>query len=183
MCECWGIFAAQTIRKMNNTETKLMLIKLSVFRNRHRNTGILITKLLKDIDSKVLVLPQNLQEEYRAQALRQYGNHIRKGQLQAELERELSGILTELQRDFPYFTKQDQCIFCYSAAGFPDYLIARLSNISTGKRVSARRGRLIELISNSHKDRRSIYLAMLSKKEQESATLPKDQSGRNQDLL
>ena len=167
---------------MKNTQTELILDKLSLFRNRHRNTGILITKLLKDIDAKVLVLPQNLQDEYRAQALRQYGNHIRKGRLQDELDRELDGILTQLHTDFPYLTKQEECIICYSAAGFPDYLIARLSNICSDKRVSAIRSQWISLFRRSSKEMREVYIAMLTKRDGSLAALTDNQRRRNQNL-
>ena len=88
----------------------------------------------------------------------------------------MDGILGALKNDFPYLIKEDIAIFCYSAAGFPDYLTARLSNLSSGKRVSARRSQLIQLIKNTDRDKREIYLAMLS------TALTYHKRGRNQDL-
>ena len=158
---------------MTNAQTKRLLNKLFLFRCRYRNTGLFIDKVIKDIDAKILILPPKLYESYKAEVIRKYGNQIRKGWLQDELNRELDGILTWLHTDFPYFTKQDECVFCYSAAGFPDSLIARLSGISSAKRVSTIRGQLFNLVLNTDKERRLVYLTMLSvKKSKELAAFP-----------
>ncbi|MBR4735349.1 MAG: hypothetical protein IK052_04585 [Bacteroidales bacterium] len=160
---------------MTNAQTQYLLEKLHLFRSSYHNTGVLLSKLLKDIDAKVLVIPQQLLKEYVAQSRRRFGNHTRKGRLQDELETELCGILTSLKRDFPYFTKEEISIICYSAAGFPDYLIARLSNVCSAKRVSTIRCQLIDLIKNTGLEKRDIYLAMLTTEQK----MRKEVSGRN----
>lgn len=160
---------------MTIAQTKHLLEKLHLFRRSYRNIGILLTKILKDVDAKILIIPPKLMEEYIARGRRRYGNYARKGQLQNELERELDGVLTSLREDFPYITNEDISLFCYSAAGFPDYLVSRLSNISSARRVSARRHQLIDLIKNTRSERREIYIAMLSTKQKSS----KGVSGRN----
>ena len=160
---------------MTIAHTKHLLEKLHLFRLSYRNAGILLTKLLKDLDSEVLVIPPKLMEEYVAQSRRRFGNYSKKGRLQDELETELEGILTSLKTDFPYLSKEDISIICYSAAGFPDYLIARLSNVCSAHRVSAIRCQLIGLIKNSGVERRDIYLAMLTTEQK----MRKEVSGRN----
>ena len=105
---------------------------------------------------------QNREEFYKSELKSEFGNSNFKGDLQYELNRELDGVLSRLKKDFPYFSKEDFAIFCYSAAGFQDYLIARFANISSPKRVSARRAQLRELLKQSDREWREIYLAMLS---------------------
>ena len=105
---------------------------------------------------------QNREEFYKSELKSEFGNSNFKGDLQYELNRELDGVLSRLKKDFPYFSKEDFAIFCYNAAGFQDYLIARFANISSPKRVSARRAQLRELLKQSDREWREIYLAMLS---------------------
>jgi hypothetical protein len=168
---------------MTNTQTKQLLHKLLLFRTKYENTGVILTKLLKDYDMHFLFFSQNREEFYKAELKRKFGTLNSKGQLHYELDKEVDGILTRLKKDFPYFTKEDIAIFCYSAAGFPDNVIARFANISSNKRVSTRRSQLKEIMKNSDRDRREIYLAMLLKKDKELAALADDKGWRNQDLL
>ena len=153
-----------------------MLYNLFLFRTKYENTGKILTKFLKDKDAKILTVSRNGEEYYNKDFKRQFGNSSSKGDLQYELDRDVDSILSRLKKDFPYFSKEDIAIFCYSAAGFPDYLIARFANISSPKRVSARRSQLRELLKSSDREWREIYLAMLS-------TTPADNQRRwNQDL-
>lgn len=147
---------------MNYSKTKQMLENLRLFRRRYYFAGIILTILLKDIDAGVLIIPQNLMKVYTVLCIRRFGSHKRKGQLQKELDKEMDGILTSLKEDYPYLTQEDISIITYSSAGFPDYLIARFSNLSSRKIVSVRRSQLIQLLRNTDRDRREIYLAMLS---------------------
>ena len=161
---------------MNNAQTKQMLENLHRFRSRYYFAGLILTILLKDIDSGVLVIPKNLMNIYSALCVRRFGSYRSTGHLQRELDKQMDGILGALKNDFPYLIKEDIAIFCYSAAGFPDYLTAKFSNLSSGKRVSARRSQLIQLLKNTDRDKREIYLAMLS-------AAPADHQRRwNQDL-
>lgn len=172
------------LRKMTNAQTKQLLENLNLFRRRYYFAGIILTILVRDIDAGVLVIPPNLMKVYSALCVRRFGNQHRKGRLQRELDREMDGILTSVKFDYPYLTQEDISIISYSAAGFPDYLIARFSNLSSPKRVSARRSQLTQLLRNTDRDRREIYLAMLSTAKRAGflAALPDHQSGRNQDL-
>lgn len=161
---------------MTNSQTKKMLEKLHHFRRRYYFAGIIITILLKDMDAGVLVIPPNLMKVYTALCVRRFGSHSRKGRLHRELDEEMDGILKSLREDYPYMTKEDISIITYSAAGFPDYLIARFSNLSSHKRVSVRRVQLTQILKNSDRGRREIYLAMLS------TAFSDHKRWRNQDL-
>ena len=108
-----------------------MLFNLFLFRTKYENTGKILTKFLKDKDAQILTVSRNGEDYYNKDFKRQFGNSSSKGYLQYELDRKLSGVLTRLKKDFPYFSKEDIAIFCYSAAGFQDYLIARFANISS----------------------------------------------------
>lgn len=161
---------------MTKTETKQLLYNLFLIRTKYEYTGKILTKFLKDKDASILTVSRNCEEYYNNDFKRQFGNSSSKGQLQYELDRKVDGVLTRLKKDFPYFSKEDIAVFCYSAAGFPDYLTARFANISSPKRVSARRIQLRELLKTSDREWREIYLAMLS-------TTPADnQRRRNKDL-
>ena len=161
---------------MTKTQTKQLLFNLFLFRTKYENTGKILTKFLKDKDAQILTVSRNGEDYYNKDFKRQFGNSSSKGYLQYELDRKLSGVLTRLKKDFPYFSTADIAIFCYSAAGFQDYLIARFANISSSKRVSARRTQLMELLKQSDREWREIYLAMLS------TALTYHKRGRNQDL-
>ena len=161
---------------MTNTQTKQLLENLQLFRSRYYFAGLILTILLKDIDAGVLVIPQNLMKVYTALCARRFGTVNKKGRLQRELDEEMDGIRTSLIEDYPYLSKEDISIITFSAAGFPDYLIARFSNLNSRKIVSVRRSQLIQLLRNTDKDKREIYLAMLS------TALTYHKRGRNQDL-
>ena len=161
---------------MNNYQTKQMLENLRLFRRRYYFAGIILTILIKDIDAGILIIPQNLMKVYTALCARRFGTVNKKGRLQRELDEEMDGIRTSFIDDYPYLTKEDISIITYSAAGFPDYLIARFSNLSSRKIVSVRRSQLIQLLRNTDRDRREIYLAMLS------AAFSDHKRWRNQDL-
>ena len=139
-----------------------MLHNLFLFRTKYGYAGKFLTKLLKDYEMHFIFFSQNREEFYKSELKSEFGNSNFRGDLQYELNRELDGVLLRLKKDFPYFSKEDFAIFCYSAAGFQDYLIARFANISSPKRVSARRAQLRELLKRSDREWREIYLAMLS---------------------
>ena len=139
-----------------------MLHNLFLFRTKYEYAGKFLTKLLKDYEMHFIFFSQNREEFYKSELKSEFGNSNFRGDLQYELNRELDGVLSRLKKDFPYFSKEDFAIFCYSAAGFQDYLIARFANISSPKRVSARRAQLRELLKRSDREWREIYLAMLS---------------------
>ena len=139
-----------------------MLHNLFLFRTKYEYAGKFLSKLLKDYEMHFIFFSQNREEFYKSELKSEFGNSNFKGDLQYELNRELDGVLSRLKKDFPYFSKEDFAIFCYSAAGFQDYLIARFANISSPKRVSARRAQLRELLKRSDREWREIYLAMLS---------------------
>lgn len=161
---------------MTNTQTKQLLENLRLFRSRYYFAGLILTILLKDIDAGVLSIPQNLMKVYTALCARRFGTVNKKGRLQRELDEGMDGIRTSLIEDYPYLSKEDISIITYSAAGFPDYLIARFSNLSSRKIVSVRRSQLIQILRNTDRDRREIYLAMLS------TTAADNQRRWNQDL-
>lgn len=161
---------------MTKAQTKQLLHSLFLFRTKYEYVGKILTKFLKDKDANILIVSRNGEEYYDKDFKRHFGNSNFKGDLQYELDRKLDGVLTRLKKDFPYFSKEDIAIFCYSAAGFQDFLIARFANISSPKRVSARRAQLREILKQSDREWREIYLAMLS------ATPADNQRRWNQDL-
>lgn len=161
---------------MTKTQTKQLLHSLFLFRTKYEYAGKFLTKLLKDYEMHFIFFSQNREEFYKSELKSEFGSSTFKGDLQYELDRELDGVLTRLKKDFPYFSKEDIAIFCYSAAGFQDFLIARFANISSPKRVSARRAQLREILKQSDREWREIYLAMLS------ATPADNQRRWNQDL-
>ena len=161
---------------MKNSKSKQLLYKLFLIRTKYEYTGKILTKLLRDHEMHFIFFSENREEFYNFEMKNQFGNSNSKGQLQYELDKDVDSILSRLKKDFPYFSKEDIAIFCYSAAGFPDYLIARFANISSPKRVSARRSQLRELLKSSDREWREIYLAMLS------TTLPDHERGRDQNL-
>ena len=110
-----------------------MLHSLFLFRTKYEYAGKFLTKLLKDYEMHFIFFSQNREEFYKSEFKSEFGNSTFKGDLQYELDRELDGVLTRLKKDYPYFSKEDIAIFCYSAAGFQDYLIARFANISSPK--------------------------------------------------
>lgn len=132
-------------------------------RMRYRQLALFISKRLKDIDAEELILPVGLDNLYHHELIKQYGSSTKKGMLQDELNKCFGGILTDLKKDFPYFTRQQIQVFSLIAAGIPYYMVARLSGLASVNSVWIEKGKMKSIISTSGCRRKEEYILLLER--------------------
>ena len=134
---------------------------LKVFRATYSLYGNAISKVLHDIESGILVLPQGKSIFYNDAVVRRLGNTQRKGQLQKDLDSRFDNILRRLRMEFPGFTKRQLRLFSYIAADLPDYLIYKLLHLPSEDMVYQMKKKMLAKIMYTACKYRDEYIAML----------------------
>ncbi|MBR4774838.1 MAG: hypothetical protein IK008_01915 [Bacteroidales bacterium] len=92
-----------------------------------------------------------------------FGSLEEDGMLQHDINRYYHGILTDLKRDYPRFTRKMILLFSYTAARLPRSLICAWAHISSEGAVSSLRSRMKNHIFYRIRGRREEYLDLLSR--------------------
>ena len=106
----------------------------------------------KDRDSRI----EQLTVQY-------FGSLEEDGLLQDYLNRRYNGILNDLKRDYPRFTRRRILVFSYTAARLPMKLICRFAHISSEGSVSSMRWKMKAAIACHACPRKAQYLELLSR--------------------
>ena len=148
---------------MTLNERKHLSTRKMEVRTKYSKLASFLTSRIKDINAGELILPEGLEELYNRELVKEYGSSTKKGRLQEELDACFDGVLTSLKKDFPYFTGQQIQVFSLLAAGFPYYLVAKLSGLSSVNAVWVMKTKMKETFTTTYSSRREEYLIMLEK--------------------
>ena len=135
----------------------------SQLRTKYHQLAVFLSNRIKDISAGELRIPSGLAQAYRKEIVKKYGSATKSGKLQEEINKKFGGILDDLKKDFPYFTKQQIQVFSLLAAGFPYYLVAKLSGLSSVNAVWVMKTKMKETFTTTYSSRREEYLIMLEK--------------------
>ena len=92
-----------------------------------------------------------------------FGSLEEDGYLQEDLNRYYHGVLKDLKRDFPRFTRRKILLFSYTAARIPLSLISQWADISDPGAVSVMKSKMKTAITCHACTRREEYLELLSR--------------------
>ena len=92
-----------------------------------------------------------------------FGSLEEDGLLQEDMNQYYNGILEDLKRDYPRFTRRRILVFSYTAARLPMRLICQLADISSEGSVSTMRWKMKAAIACHACPRKAQYLELLGR--------------------
>lgn len=92
-----------------------------------------------------------------------FGSLEKDGLLQDDMNLYYNGILKDLKRDYPRFTRRRILVFSYTAAHLPMKLICQLAHISSEGSVSSMRWKMKAAIACHACPRKAQYLELLER--------------------
>ena len=128
------------------------------------NLGIFLFKCLY---SKMYGHYRNASElgkKYQDIVVEFLGNPEVAGLLQRELDRRMDSVFSRFKADFPFFSPEERLVFCYTAVGFPNWLIWQLAHLSSENAVCIMKTRMRQEINAHYSPWREEYLLLLSYK-------------------
>ena len=115
------------------------------------------------IQSHRFLSPEDRYGKLNRLVVRYFGSEEEDGMLQEDLNRYYHGILKDLQRDHPQFTRKMILVFSYTAARLPRSMICMGAKISSEGAVSCLRSRMKKVIATHVCERTAEYLDLLSR--------------------
>lgn len=86
------------------------------------------------------------------------------GLLQQNMNLQMDGIFDRMHLHFPHWDMNKQLLFSYYSAGFTNFLVQHLLDLSTANAASVLKCRMLDEIDRLNRDERDEYLALLPRR-------------------